>query len=144
MVAQTPLNLARLLVACWRISGPDARIPSSHGILDRALHGLKEAGQLPQWAREALSFVDSRVGLQCVELAEALDAAQEAELTAAPNPSYSYTEVKVSPALARRLARQLGLDGAEATAFGQALRESVAAAKAELEEFEAATLQTPE
>lgn len=120
-------ELAQLLVASWAISGSERRIPTSHGVLDHALKLVAEQGLLPAWAKEHLHFSDSRVGLQCVELPSILDWAQMADLTSAPNPSYRYTEVRVSPRVARKLLKDLSLTEAEAQQLGQELRKSIEA-----------------
>src|ERR1035437_6192946 len=81
---------SELLMSAWVLSGEqpdDMSMPSSHGVLDRALQAAFEQGAFPEWAREALHFADSRVGLRCVELPEMLAWAQSAQMTAAPNPS---------------------------------------------------------
>src|SRR5690242_17879142 len=101
------LNLAQLLVSCWVVSGDDRTIPTSQLLLDRALQIATEKGIFPQWAREKLHFVDSRIGLQCVELSTILKLAQTAQLTSAPNPSYQKTVVQISPEVAEYLLQQL-------------------------------------
>jgi hypothetical protein len=107
-------------------------LPTSHGILDRALELAKAKNALPEWFWSNLHFADSRVGLQCVELPEILDWAQTAELTEVPNPSYRRTRVKVNTATARRLLDDLGVSPDEAVAWGETLR---AAAKDAVREF---------
>ena len=84
---QHALDTTELLIASWILGEGGDRIPASHGILDRALKIAVEREAFPDWFREELHFVDSRVGLQCVELPELLDWAQTALLTTAPNPS---------------------------------------------------------
>jgi hypothetical protein len=117
-------ELAQLLVASWRITGEERRIPTSHGVLDQALKAIADQKLLPAWAQEHLHFADSRVGLQCVELPSILDWAQTADLTSAPNPSYRYTEVQVSSRIARKLLRELNVSEEQAQRLGHALRES--------------------
>src|SRR5438874_10759735 len=94
-------RLAKLLVCCWALGGDEKELPTSNGILDRALQLLKETPSLPDWFWEPLHFADSRVGLQCVELPDILDWAQTAELTEVPNPSYQRTRIKVNQVVAR-------------------------------------------
>ena len=96
-------RLAQLITACWRVSGENLRIPTSHGLLDRALKATIETGAFPAWARGKLHFVDSRIGLQCVEIPDILEWAQRSQLTSAPNPSYETTEVQISDRVARHL-----------------------------------------
>jgi hypothetical protein len=120
-------DLAQLLVSSWSLaaSQDQARlIPTSHGIFDRALKMVADEGLLPSWAMERLHFVDSRIGLQCVELPVILDWAQKSELTAAPNPSYRTTHVQVSPAVARKLLRRISVGEVEAQKLGQGLRDA--------------------
>ena len=96
------LDTTELLIASWILGGGDNQIPTSHGILDRALKAAVEDKTCPPWFRAQLHFVDSRIGLQCVELPALLDWAQRAQLTSAPNPSYQSTQVQISDKAARR------------------------------------------
>jgi hypothetical protein len=114
-------RITQFLIASW-ILGTDAkRIPTSRGILDRALKRARDKRMLPPWVGQALHFSVARTGLQCVELPAILDWAQSAELTSAPNPSYQYTELRVSPRVARILISKLGISENDATALGQFL-----------------------
>jgi len=72
-----------------------------------------------------LRFTDSRVGIQCVELPAILDWAQSAELTSAPNPSYSVAEIKVSAQAARVLLRRLKVEEEDARHWGMLLKHEV-------------------
>ena len=67
------LDTAELLIASWILGGDDDRIPTSPGILDQALEIAVEDEACPPWVRDQLHFVDSRIGLQCVELPALLD-----------------------------------------------------------------------
>jgi hypothetical protein len=125
-------RLAQLIAACWRISGESTRIPTSHGLLDRALKSTWEAGAFPEWARERLHFVDSRIGLQCVEVPDILEWAQRSQLTSAPNPSYETTEVQISNRVATRLLNQLGITADQATAWGNSLRNAMLVAEEQM------------
>ena len=116
---------SQLLVASWALGTPEKKIPTSHGLLDRALQEACSRGAFPEWMRNALHFVDSRIGLQCVELPAILEWAQSAELTAAPNPSYQFTELRVSPDAARFLLRRLSVPEREASSWGQTLKEVI-------------------
>lgn len=129
-------KLAQLLVACWRLGGDPPRIPTSHGLLDRALKQATDTGCFPEWARKQLHFVDSRVGLQCVELPGILEWAQRSQLTTAPNPSYDTTEVQISSRVAGRLLAPLGVTLDDAKAWGKALREELERAAQTLSAFE--------
>ncbi|MBI3449258.1 MAG: hypothetical protein HY049_10125 [Acidobacteria bacterium] len=117
-------DLTHLIVACWRLGGDDEEIPTSHGLLDRALRDAVVRDAFPQWARDALHFVDARIGLHCVELPDILDWAQRSELTKAPNPSYSVTEVQISDRLALLLLRNLGVGELDARKWGELLRKT--------------------
>lgn len=125
-------RLSQLIAACWRISGEGTRIPTSHGLLDRALKATCETGGFPSWARESLHFVDSRIGLQCVEVPDILEWAQRSQLTSAPNPSYETTEVQISKRAANHLLVQLGVSADEAAAWGQQLRHAMQSAEEQL------------
>ena len=93
-----PLDTIEVLIISWILGGESDRdrIPTSHGILDRALKAAVDHGAFPPWIREELTFVDSRIGLQCVELPSLLNWAQRAQLTTAPNPTYHSTQVQIS------------------------------------------------
>lgn len=125
-------KLAQLIVSCWRVSGEGGRIPTSHGMLDRVLKSVVDSGGFPDWARRNLTFVDSRIGLQCVELPGILEWAQRAQLTSAPNPSYETTEVQVSVRVASRLLQDLSVSDDNARAWGKMLREATEEAKSAL------------
>jgi hypothetical protein len=125
-------RLAQLIVACWRVSDESTRIPTSHGLLDRALKVTKEGGAFPEWARNKLHFVDSRIGLQCVEVPDILEWAQRSQLTSAPNPSYETTEVQISDRVAEHLLKQLDVDKSSAMEWGKKLRLAMQAAEAKL------------
>lgn len=125
-------RLAQLITACWRVSGESTRIPTSHGLLDRALKATTEAGALPEWARKKLHFVDSRIGLQCVEVPDILEWAQRSQLTSAPNPSYETTEVQIGNRVATHLLEQLGITEADGVAWGKRLRKEMQVAEDQL------------
>ena len=121
-----PLDTIEVLIISWILGGDDRdRIPTSHGILDRALRAAIERGAFPPWVREKLSFVDSRIGLQCVELPSLLNWAQRAQLTTAPNPTYHSTQVQISRAAARKILSELKVSEEEVVEWGEILREAV-------------------
>jgi hypothetical protein len=129
-------RLAELLVVAWRLGADTDRIPTSHGILDRALKKVHDTGNLPDWARDRLHFTDSRVGLQCIELPGVLEWAQRSQLTTAPNPSYESTQVQISLWLAETMVDDIGLTVDELKKLGGRLASAVDEAKQELDEFE--------
>jgi hypothetical protein len=118
-------DLAQLVISCWRLSTDESSIPTSNGVLDEALERAVKEGAFPEWARKSLHFVDSRIGLQCVELTGILEWAQRAQLTTAPNPSYQSTEVHVSPRVARVLLRRLQVSDEDASRWGTMLRHAL-------------------
>jgi len=116
-------NLAELIVASWKLANGNERIPTSHGILDRALRDLiDQAPDIPSWVREGLTFAYTRVGLLCLELPEILDRAQESFLTSEPNPTYVSTAVKVDELVSRRMLRDLGIGPEQARTWGRRLK----------------------
>lgn len=133
--------LAQLIISAWRLSGDDSRIPTSNGLLDRALRIAIEREAFPDKTREELHFVDSRIGLQCIELPSILDWAQRAQLTAAPNPSYQYSDIQVSDKVAKRLVNGLGITVEEATKWGKILREAVYSAEKEIRGYSNSPLE---
>ncbi|MCG8652861.1 MAG: hypothetical protein MI861_23680, partial [Pirellulales bacterium] len=134
-------RLAELLVVAWRLGTGEERIPTSHGILDRALRGLHDANALPQWTKDELHFTDSRVGLQCVELPDILEWAQRSQLTTAPNPSYESTQVAISDWFAESLLDDLELSREEAVDLGKQLSDEVVKVKTELSKFECSQIE---
>src|SRR5262245_9807423 len=118
-------DLSQLLISCWVLGGEKQPIPTSHGLLDHALKQVKENGALPDWAQAKLHFVNSRVGLKCVELPDILEWAQRSELTSALNPSYQSTAVQVSEVAARRFLARLGVSEVDAQTWGRGLRDAV-------------------
>ncbi len=133
--------LAQLLVSSWQLGGGDSRIPTSHGLLDRALRIAIARKAFPEWARSELHFVDSRIGLQCIELPSILDWAQRAQLTAAPNPSYQFTDVQVSDRVAKRLLIGLGVSIDDAKSWGKILQEAVISAEKEIQGYDSSQLE---
>ncbi|MBL0951115.1 MAG: hypothetical protein IBJ08_10595 [Pseudomonas sp.] len=123
-------QIAELLTALWRLGAPDERMPSSHGILDRALFELREV--LPDTLVHGLTFSNSSVGLRCLQLPSILLAAQEALLTSEPNPTYLSTQVTLDDDLARQIAVGAGLSTSEARRLGGMLRDAVHAIKGDI------------
>jgi len=124
------LDVAEILVASWILADGEGRIPTSHGILDRALKEAVRDKSCPSQVRDSLSFVDSRIGLQCVELPSLLDWAQRAHLTSAPNPSYQSAQIQISDGAAKELMEDLGIDPDAIKIWGQVLRDHVQNASA--------------
>ena len=112
-------ELAEFLVAAWRLTRPGERLPTSHGVLDRAL--AQSLDEMPPRLAEALTFVETPVGRLCEDVPDILRAAQESYLTSEPNPTYKTSEVKVSIEEAEELLRDLDVGVAEARKFGEAL-----------------------
>ena len=129
------LDTTELLVASWILGGDGDRIPTSHGILDRALKEAIDGGAFPNWLRDQVHFADSRIGLQCVELPAVLDWAQRAQLTTAPNPSYQSTQVQISKSAALELLMDLNVTREQAAGWGEALREAAKKATSLMAEY---------
>lgn len=127
------IESAELLTALWRLGGPcDERMPTSHGILDAALHRVRN--RLPGELNAALTFSRTAVGLRCLELPDILLAAQEALLTSEPNPTYLATDITLDEGAARQIVVQNDLSSKKAREIGQALREAAAQVRAEIGE----------
>jgi len=103
---------AELLVALWKLGAHDETLPTSHGILDRALQTVKD--KLPS-ELGALTFSTTAIGLRCYELPDILLAAQEALLTSEPYPTYLSTLITISHGEAQEivLTHDVDLDEAE-------------------------------
>lgn len=121
---------AELLTALWQLGAPGERLPTSHGILDRALFERRES--LPAPFREGLTFSKTRVGLRCLELPAILLAAQEGLLTSEPNPTYLSTVVTMGDDSARQIVLGFNLTTSEAKEIGRQLHETVDRVRAEI------------
>lgn len=133
-------DIAELLVASWVLSGAEGNapepLPAPHGILDRALQQAMDAGAFPEDWAQRLHFVDSRVGLKCVELQAVIDVAQQAEFTSEPNPSYKATRIKIGSRAARALLRRHGNITEEmAMRWGALLHEAVEQTRTAQDQF---------
>ena len=131
------LDVAELLIASWILGGidEDDRLPTSHGILDRALELAVSRGAFPPQVRDELHFVDSRVGLRCVELPEILVWAQRALLTTVPNPTYQSTQIQISPKAACQILSELGYAKDDATEWGSLLRRAIDEVREEMHAY---------
>lgn len=116
-------HLAELIVSCWKLGNGNQRIPTSHGVLDRALKALVEQGKLPEWAIDSLTFADTRVGLRCLELPAILACARESRISFEPSPTCLTTAIKVDETTCRRMLRDMQLTEDAAKAIGRALKE---------------------
>lgn len=123
---------AELLTALWRLGADGALMPTSHGILDRALSEEKDA--LPAALVGDLTFSVTGVGLRCLELPDILLAAQEAMLTSEPNPTYLSTVVTLAEEEAKQVVLSHGLSTGEAKKIGRRLRDKVDGLRAPLKQ----------
>jgi hypothetical protein len=116
---------AEVLTALWKLGtvDDDDMLPTSHGILDRALKECLE--ELPEPLRAGLSFGVTGVGLRCYELPDILLAAQEALLTTEPNPTYLSSMVTLDDDGARQIVLLHGLSTTRARDIGRHLKASV-------------------
>ena len=122
----TMLELAQLVVASWIIANEaEKEIPSGDGVFDLALKKASSDPAFPEWGRAMLHFVDSRFGLQCLEVETLLSVAGKAKLTTDPNPHYVRTEVATTPRVARWLLSRLNVSTEAAERIGRALRMGV-------------------
>ena len=116
-------EIANFLIASWRLATAGDKLPTSHGILDRALERVQS--DLPSRFRHELTFSDTPIGRLCVQLPDILRAAQESYLTSDPNPTYKTAQVKIQPTTAMSLLDDLDIDIAAATDFGERLAAEV-------------------
>jgi hypothetical protein len=57
-------RLAKLLICSWSLGAESPQdLPTSHGILDRALQIAQEKEIFPEWFWEHIHFADASVGL---------------------------------------------------------------------------------
>jgi hypothetical protein len=111
---------AELLAALWKLGANEERLPTSHGILDRALKQCLP--ELPEQLRAGLTFGVTGVGLRCYELPDILLAAQEAMLTSEPNPTYLSSIVTIDQSRARQIVVSYGMSTSQAKSIGERLR----------------------
>lgn len=135
------LDVTELIIASWLLGGSNNRIPTSHGILDRALETAVKEGAFPPWLREELHFSDSRIGLQCVELPALLDWAQRAQLTTAPNPSYQSTQVQITKSAARQILSTLKISVEDAESWGRQLQMAADNASRSVAQYPQSTIE---
>lgn len=133
-------EMAEFLAASWRLANGDERMPTSHGLLDEALH--ETLNDLPPRFRELLSFGNTRVGFRCYELPDILYCAQANLLTSEPNPTYLTTAVQVDEGTARRLIKRQSHDVGQAAQFGRKLKQATEDAKLRAAGAEAAPVPT--
>ena len=113
-------EFAEFLASSWRLANGDNRMPTSHGILDRALYEL--LSEMPEKYRKSLSFGNTRVGFRCYELADILYCAQANQLTSEPNPNYLTTAIQVTEGTERRIIRRHKVNPDIARKFGARLK----------------------
>lgn len=123
---------AELLTAIWKLGAGGSLMPTSHGILDRAMSDRRD--DLPDALMDELTFSVTGVGLRCLELPDILLAAQDAMLTSEPNPTYLSTVVTVDEEEARQTVLAYGLSTSRARELGAALLASVQRIRAPLRE----------
>jgi hypothetical protein len=119
-------EFAEFLAAAWRLAHPqsnDVCMPTSHGVLDRALYELRD--ELPEKLRGVLSFGNTRVGFRCYELSDILFSAQANMLTSEPNPTYLTTEIQIGEETARRILFKRHLDPDTCEQFGKKLTAAI-------------------
>ena len=125
-------NIAELLTALWKLGADGDLMPTSHGILDRALQAVFD--DLPEEMRQSLTFGVTSVGLRCYELPSILLAAQETMLTSEPNPTYLSTIVTLDEDIARQIAVSHNVSTDKARSIGQSLKAAVDRVRQELRE----------
>ena len=119
---------AELLTALWKLASVERPMPTSHGILDRALKAKSTV--LPPELVGDLSFSVTSVGLRCLDLPDILLAAQEALLTSEPNPTYLETKVTIDSQQAREIVLNFGMEPSRAKEIGRILLDEVDRLKA--------------
>lgn len=126
-------EFAEFLASAWRLAhqNDDERMPTSHGVLDRALFELRD--ELPERLRDVLSFGNTRVGFRCYELPEILHCAQANLLTSEPNPTYLTTQIQIKADTARRILMRRDISPGVGAAFGEKLKNAIQRAKSDLE-----------
>lgn len=116
-------DYAEFITALWKLGADSERMPTSHGVLDRAIEDILP--RLPEEFQRGLSFGMTSVGRRCYELADILLAAQDALLTSEPNPAHFSTEIMLDDESAREIVVRNGLSTREARELGRALKARV-------------------
>lgn len=119
-------DYAELIAALWKLGGEKERMPTSHGILDKALQEIVSRPEFPEAYRDGLTFKVTSVGLRCFELPDILLAAQDSLITSEPNPTYLTTDVTLDEDAARQIVVGAGLRTRDAKVLGEALRAKIA------------------
>lgn len=107
------------LVSSLLVSGV-SRFSTQGGRLDRAIKLAVERGAFTPW-KNSLAFVDTMVGLRCVQLQETLLIAQMAGILWFVGPSFNEAEIVISVETARTMLRSNKLDEETARSWGAAL-----------------------
>jgi hypothetical protein len=119
----SPVQLAALIAALWKLGAGSARMPTSHGVLDRALEAC--LADLPELLKTHLSFGLTAVGRRCYELPDILLAAQEALITSEPNPTYLATDVNLDESEARQIVLSNGITSKLGAEIGRRILDNV-------------------
>ncbi|MCS4088779.1 hypothetical protein [Rhizobium sp. BK176] len=116
-------ELANFVVSAWKLAQKDERIPTSLGVLDRALEMVID--DLPERFSSALRFAEMPVGRLCVELPDILSCASESYLITEPSYGHDTVGIRISAARAMDLLDDLDIDIAVAATFGRKLATAV-------------------
>jgi hypothetical protein len=116
-------ELANFVVSAWKLAQKGERMPTSLGVLDRALETVVK--DLPERFSNALRFVDMPVGRLCVELPDILRSASESYLITEPSFCHNTVGIKIGAARAMDLLDDLDIDITAAAAFGRKLAAAV-------------------
>jgi len=128
-------EFAEFLAAAWRLANTgnnNERMPTSHGILDKALYELQN--ELPERFKGVLSFGNTRIGFRCYELPDILYCAQANLLTSEPNPTYLTTAVQIEKETAKRILRRRNIEPTIGEEFGAKLKTAVERLAKQLED----------
>ena len=130
-------QIADVLIASWALAQEKRPLPTSRGVLDRALETVVNGGHFPEFFKTELHFVDTRLGKRCAELGEVLTWAQASEQTSDPNPSYLSTVPKAGQLAALSILYDLDIDAEKARQWGYALAAAIQQENSRLREFAA-------
>ena len=119
-------DIARLLVGSW-VCASDDPLSADTELLSAALdYAVNEQSAFPP-------------GRLCAEVPTILERAQDLELTAAPNPSYTKVKPRVSRDTVRLLLERVGITREDARIWGQALKAGLDQALKEQEKLKVKT-----
>ena len=120
ILQSSQVDLARLIVALWVISGDDKHIPHLPASISDGISKLENQGLFPSWAGDILNPDREK------KISNIFQLSRDDCLTRESNSSgLNHEEVTVSQEVARCILHDFNLDQSQAHEMGRILRNSV-------------------